>query len=85
LSTQTPSDHTAWNPIELLAGESLSSQPLGETSVLVCYSCIPDVAVSGAYVQGEFVRAENFAEKLLQRWSFDIAEENGVYPQKEAA
>ena len=68
-----------------MSTESTSLQALGETACLVCYVCDPHVVVTGCYIQGEFVRAENFAEKLLVRWTADITEECGVWPQKEAA
>ena len=56
-----------------------SLQPLGETSVLVEYTRHtfndkPQVAVSGAYVNGEFVRASSFSERQLSRWESDIVQ-----------
>ena len=58
------------------ADESTSSQPLGDTSVLVSF-VVEDgaVNVTGAWINAEFVEAAEFSSRRVAAWERDIQRE----------
>ena len=58
------------------ADESTSSQPLGDTSVLVSFTVEPDgVNVTGAWINAEFVEASEFSPRRIEAWERYIKRE----------